>query len=113
MEMEMTDAPHLTRQRWSCLIALRKNKVLQRREFLARELQTEWRGKMRPASGATMHSLREAGWVEQVVIGGRGEGLPFRSGGPAKAWRVTEAGQKAIDACPDTFPGEPVYKKDG
>ena len=113
MEMEMTDAPHLTRQRWSCLIALRKNKVLQRREFLARELQTEWRGKMWPASGATMHSLREAGWVEQVVIGGKGEGLPFRSGGPAKAWRVTEAGQKAIAACPDTFPGEPVYKKDG
>lgn len=102
-------APYLTRQRWACLIALRNNPRLQRREFLARELQTEFRGKMWPATGATMHSLREAGWVEQVVVGGHGEKMPFRTGGPATAWRVTEAGLEAISACPDTFPGEPVY----
>ena len=105
----MSKPPPLTRGRWACLLALKASPVLRRRPFLARELVTEFRGRQWPSSGATMHSLREAGWVEQVVVGDKGEGMPFRTGGPATAWVVTEAGQAAIDACPDTFPGEPVY----
>lgn len=105
-----TPAPHLTSQRWRCLIALRENRVLQSRPFLPRELVIVGRGgHLRPCAGATMHSLREAGWVEQVSIGGTGEGMPFRAGGPATAWQITDAGRKAIAACPDTFPGESVY----
>ena len=102
--------PHLTRTRWECLIALKSNRVLMGRPFLARELVIRGRGG-RPwvSSGATMHSLREAGWVEQVSFGGAGEGMPFRTGGPATAWQITDAGRAAVDACPDTFPGEPVY----
>jgi hypothetical protein len=106
-------APHLTRGRWACLKALKASKVLRSRPFLAKELVTEFRGKQWPSSGATMHALREAGWVEQISIGGKGEGMPFRTGGPATAWVVTPAGQIAIDACPDTFPGEPVYEPKG
>ena len=105
-------APPLTRTRWGCLMALKENRVLRTRPFMAKELKTIYRGKEWPATGATMHSLREAGWVEQISVGGKGEGMPFRSGGPATAWVITHAGQIAIDACPDTFPGEPVYGKE-
>lgn len=102
--------PHLTRTRWECLIALKSSRVLTTRPFLARELIIRGRGgRPWPSTGATMHSLREAGWVEQVSVGGSGEGMPFRSGGPATAWQITDAGRAAVDACPDTFPGEPVY----
>jgi hypothetical protein len=109
--MTMGDIPFLTKRRWACLVALKRNKALQRREFLAGELVVEGRnGHPFTATGATLVSLREAGWVDQVVVGGHGEKMPFRTGGPARAWRVTEAGLKAIAACPDTFPGEPVYE---
>ena len=63
----------------------------------------------RAAAELMEEGMREAGWVEQIVVGDKGEGMPFRTGGPATAWAVTEAGQAAIDACPDTFPGDPVY----
>jgi hypothetical protein len=106
----MSDIPHLTKRRWDCLRALKASKVLQRREFLAGELMVAGRsGHLKPASGATLYSLCEAGWVAPVVYGGHGEGMPFRTGGAVRAWRLTPAGLKAIEACPDTFPGEPVY----
>ncbi len=100
--------PHLTGIRWRCLMGLRASPTLLRRPFLARELIYAGRnGAPRPVSGATMFSLEEAGWVERITIGN--EGMPFRTGGPQNAWQVTDAGREAIKACPDTFPGEPVY----
>lgn len=57
-----------------------------------------------------MVALEKAGWVERIDIGST-EGMPFRTGGPVRAWQVTDAGREAIAACPDTFPGEPVYRK--
>jgi hypothetical protein len=38
-----------------------------------------------------------------------GQGMPFQSGGPISAWEITDAGREAVKACPDTFPGDPVY----
>lgn len=106
--------PHLTRQRWACLVALRNNPFLMRRAFLASELVIEGRGG-RPWSGTgpTLDSLRKAGWVERIAVGGASEGMPFRTGGAAYAWQVTESGRQAVAACPDTFPGEPVYHGKG
>lgn len=65
-----------------------------------------------PASGATMDSLREAGWVQSVIIGPE-KGLGFRMGGPIRMWQLTETGKKAVENCPATFPGEPVYGAKG
>lgn len=109
----MTEKPQLTRVRWAALKALKGQKALQRRPFMTRELMipSRWSpGKSRPASGATLVSLEQAGWVRRIIIGDKGDGMPFRTGGQATAWEITDAGHEAIAACPDTFPGEPVYE---
>jgi hypothetical protein len=31
---------------------------------------------------------------------------------PPGRWQITEAGRKAIAACPDEYPGDPVYGGD-
>lgn len=101
----------LTRQRWEVLTALKKNPHLMKREFLAREIIINHRdGKTWAASGPTIESLKRCGWVEHVTLGGGwGDGTPFRMGRMPSAWRITEAGLKAVEACPDQFPGEPRY----
>lgn len=103
------DKPHLTRARWSALVVLKQSKSLHRRPFLAKELTRIYRTGVgiRQAHGALLFSLEKAGWVERITIGS--EGMPFRTGGPARAWQITPAGHEAIAACPDTFPGDPVY----
>ena len=106
--------PHLTNTRWAYLCALKASKALQSRPFLASELVTLRVGGERGfrATGATMASLRDAGWLESVPLDAGGSGSPFRMGRMAQAWRLTEAGRAAIAACPDTFPGPPVYEDD-
>jgi hypothetical protein len=110
--------PHLTRVRWQILLALRNNRVLQNRPFLAKELMVKHHSRsrpgefyMRPAAGMSMITLEQAGWVERTTWGAKGQRMPFQSGGPLSAWQLTDAGRAAIAACPDTFPGEPVYRK--
>jgi len=103
--------PHLTKVRYHYMMALRDNKVLLSRPFVPRELialRLGRGGKPFPASGATMDSLAKAGWVRKVVVGDDGY-LPFRSGGPAVAWEVTDEGRRVMDMLPDKFPGEPTY----
>lgn len=102
--------PHLTRARWACLIALKQSPALLRRPFLPREVKMLSRNNKTtyPATGPTMVALEKAGWVERTTWG-TGPGMPFQSGGPINAWSITDAGREAIAACPDTFPGEPVY----
>ena len=91
-------------------MALKASPVLMNRPFLAHELKYGGRkGGDTPARGATMYALESAGWVKRAVFGGKGDRMPFRSGGPVTAWEVTLAGKEAVAACPDTFPGEPVY----
>ena len=110
----MTEKPILTERRWLALRALKANKVLHRRPFLAHELRVSSvrrsPDKLYPASGALLFSLEKAGWLRRIIIGDKGDGMPFRAGGVATAWEITEAGHEAIAACPDTFPGEPVYE---
>ena len=104
------NVPNLTIGRWAALMALKKQPVLLRRPFVARELKIMCRGShMRPASGATMDALRTAGWAEKIVVGGKGEGMPFRTGGESTCWQITDAGREAVEACPAEFPGDPVY----
>lgn len=107
--------PHLTNTRWAYLCALKASKTLQSRPFLAGELATLRAdgGRGFPATGATMASLRDAGWLVPVPLDVGGPGAPFRVGRMAQAWRLTEAGRAAIAACPDTFPGPPVYQEGG
>ena len=108
------EMPALTKVRWACLLAFKRQKVLMTRPFLPHELMYGGRRSgMTPARGPTMVALERAGWVRRTVWGGAGQGMPFRSGGPVNAWEITEAGRVAIDACPDTFPGEPVYGAKG
>lgn len=106
----MSEAPWLTKTRWKCLQAFKRQPRLMDRAFLPKELITqnrkgEWKF---PATGATMDSLREAGWVQQVIIG-PSNSLGFKLGGAPRMWQLTEAGKEAVKNCPDTFPGEPVY----
>lgn len=106
----MTVKPHLTLKRWECLLALKASPTLQRRPFLAHELKTPGRnGVLRPSTGPTLSGLEKAGWVERAAWGKPGQGMPFRTGGPVNAWQLTYAGRRAVAACPDEFPGEPVY----
>jgi hypothetical protein len=106
----MDDLPWLTHRRWACLQAFKRQPELTRRAFVAREMilpnrRGEWCFK---ASGATMDSLRDAGWVQRVTFG-EGQSLGFRLGGVPNAWQITQAGFQAVADCPDIFPGEPVY----
>jgi hypothetical protein len=106
----MRDAPHLTLIRWNCLRSFKKNQLLLRRPFLASELKIPHRnGKLVSATGPTLYGLEKAGWVERAQWGTEEKNMPFRTGSPGNAWQVTHAGREAIAACPDTFPGEPVY----
>ncbi len=108
----MNDKPYLTFTRWLCLRSFKQNPLLLRRPFLAKELKIPYRnGTLRPAAGPTLAGLEQAGWVERTSWGSPGQGMPFQTGGPISAWQVTHAGREAIAACPDTFPGEPVYGK--
>jgi hypothetical protein len=103
-------APWLTRRRWQCLQAFRRQPRLMDRAFLANELRIQHRNSdtYRPAAGATMDSLRDAGWVQQVIIG-PDDSLGFRLGRAPRMWQLTDAGREAVKNCPDTFPGKPVY----
>ena len=109
--------PHLTLARWYLLRALKYSKVAQSRPFLPKEIVVMYNYLAKPgtyerrATGPGMMSLEKAGWVERTVWGAPGQGMPFQSGGSISAWQLTDAGRKAIAACPDTFPGEPVYGK--
>lgn len=104
--------PYLTEVRWKCLRAFRDQPHLMRRPFLAKELKVPARnGVLRPATGPTLVGLEKAGWVRRTIYGSPGTGMPFRTGGPISAWELTDAGREAIAACPDTFPGEPVYTR--
>jgi len=106
----MTDSPWLTYTRWGCLQAFKRQPRLMDRAFIPKELMTpNRRGDFTfPATGATMDSLREAGWVQSVIIGPE-KGLGFRLGGAVRMWQLTDAGREAVKNCPDTFPGKPVY----
>lgn len=101
--------PHLTKARWFWLRALKRSRALQSRAFVPSELKYKSDGLEWVATGATLSSLEKAGWVERTIWGVPGQGMPFQCGGPVSAWQLTEAGREAIAACPDTFPGEPVY----
>ncbi len=109
----MTELPWLTRTRWECLQAFKRQpRTLMDRAFMAKEMilpnrRGEWVFK---ASGATMDSLRDAGWVQRVYFG-EDKQLGFRLGRMAPLWEITPAGRQAVQDCPDTFPGEPVYGK--
>lgn len=107
----MSDLPYLTRLRWACLQAFRRQPLLLGRAFLARELMVIYRdgGRETPGTGATLESLRAAGWVSGVIHDFGGAGAPFRIGKPITLWQITDAGREAIRQCPDIFPGEPVY----
>lgn len=108
----MIDVPYLTSVRWHCLQAFKRQPSLMRRPFLAKELQIQarWNDQvLRPATGPTLSGLERAGWVRRAIWGLPGTGMPFRTGGPISAWELTDAGREAIAACPDIFPGEPVY----
>jgi hypothetical protein len=99
-------APNLTSARWEVLLYLKTHPHLMARPFLAREIRVAYRGgKHGPASGATMHSLREAGWLRHVVVGDKPGEMPFRTGGPAACWEITDTGREAVAACPDEYPG--------
>ena len=106
--------PWLTKKRWYCLQAFKRQPRLMDRAFLAKELLVGWRwnDQLKPAKGPTIESLREAGWVEVVIIGPK-RGLGFRMGGAIRMWQMTDAGRDAVQNCPDTFPGEPVYGSKG
>lgn len=108
----MTDhaeQPHLTRSRWSALKMMKDQKSLLRRPFLSKELKRVSRNEkaVHSSHGALLVSLEKAGWVERITV--QNVGVPFLPGGPRNAWQVTDAGREAIAACPDTFPGDPVY----
>lgn len=104
------ELPYLTEVRWNCLRSFKRQPSLLRRPFLAKELKVPSRnGVMRPATGPTLSGLEKAGWVRRTIWGQPGTGMPFQSGGPISAWELTDAGREAIAACPDTFPGDPVY----
>jgi hypothetical protein len=103
----MSDEPWLTKKRWMCLQAFKRQPRLLDRAFLAREVLLGENRK--PAAGVTMDSMREAGWVQSVIIGPE-KGLGFRMGGPIRMWQLTDAGREAVKNCPDTFPGTPVYR---
>lgn len=108
----MIDVPYLTSVRWHCLQAFKRQPALMRRPFLAKELkiQARWNDKvLRPATGPTLSGLEKAGWVRRAIWGLPGTGMPFRTGGPISAWELTDDGREAIAACPDIFPGDPVY----
>ena len=79
------------------------------KELITQNRKGEW---VFPAKGATMDSLRDAGWVDRVQYG-EGQNLGFRLGRTPTAWQITQAGRQAVQDCPDTFPGEPVYGKGG
>lgn len=101
---------YLTKARWEALQAFKRQPHLLKREFVAKDLMVRsWENKpLHPAYGMMMYSLQEAGWIERVQIAeGWGSGSPFRMGRLPKAWKVTDAGLKAIEECPDVFPGEP------
>jgi len=105
--------PHLTIGRWNALKALRKQPELHHRPFAARELKVMHRGgNRRPASGPTLDALRSAGWAEKVNVDLHDNDLPFHVRIDGTAWQITDEGRKAIDACPDEYPGDPVYGKD-
>jgi hypothetical protein len=110
----MTDAlPWLTKRRWGCLQAFKRQRILMERCFMAKEMilpnrKGEW---VFPATGATMDSLRDAGWVRRVYFGDD-QSLGFRLGRMPPLWEITDAGREAVKNCPDTFPGEPVYRKE-
>jgi hypothetical protein len=106
--------PWLTKQRWNCLRAFKRQPRLMDTAFIPKQLvlpnrRGEWTF---PATGATMHSLREAGWVKSIIIG-PDDSLGFRLGKAPRMWEITEAGREAVKNCPDTFPGEPVYSTKG
>lgn len=102
--------PYLTEVRWNCLLAFKRQPHLMRRPFLAKELKVPGRnGVLRPSTGPTLSGLEKAGWVRRAIWGTPGQGMPFQSGGPISAWELTDAGVEAVNACPDTFPGDPVY----
>lgn len=102
--------PYLTVVRFHCLRAFARQPSLLRRPFLAKELKVEGRnGVLRPATGPTLFGLEKAGWVRRTIWGLPETGMPFQSGGPISAWELTDAGREAVAACPDTFPGDPVY----
>lgn len=106
------DKPWLTKRRWNCLKAFQRQPHLMDRPFQAKELiicnrRGEWTF---PASGAMVDSLRNAGWIEQVIVEPE-KGLGFRVGGPVRMWQITDPGRDAVKACPDTFPGNPIYRK--
>lgn len=102
--------PILTKRRWQCLVALRNSPALLDRPFMARELIIPYRRNNGAAAGATMDSLRAAGWIERADMATTwGPGAAFRMGKTPQAWVVTEAGREAIKQCPDVFPGEPRY----
>jgi len=105
--------PRLTLGRWTALMALRDQPELQRRPFSARELKVMPRsGKRRPASGATLAALRSAGWAEKITVNVLVSDAPFQTQTDKCRWQITEAGRKAIAACPDEYPGDPVYGGD-
>jgi hypothetical protein len=105
------DLPWLTERRWACLQAFKRQPHLMTRPFLAKEMIVPWRrGAQHKATGATMDSLRDAGWVQRVYYG-EGEHLGFRLGRTPTAWQITQAGMQAVQDCPDIFPGDPVYGK--
>ena len=103
--------PWLTKSRWGCLQAFKRQPRLMDTAFIPRQLMLpNRRGDFTsPATGATMHSLREAGWVQHVIIG-PDDSLGFRLGRAPRMWQMTDAGREAVNNCPDTFPGEPVYR---
>jgi len=84
------------------------------RPFMGKELIVISRyGKPHTAPPPMLDSLRRAGWLEQVSIeSSLGEGSPFRLGKMPKAWRITDAGRRAVAACPEFNPGEPVGAAD-
>jgi len=97
--------PFLTYIRWAWLRAMKSSKSLMRRPFLPREVRyRDQRGRPRTGGGPMMHSLRLAGWVEQITVDGA---MPMWTSGKATAWQITAAGRLAIEACPDEFPGGP------
>ena len=107
----MTDAPTLPRLRGACLQAFRRQPRLMDRAFMARELLVIYRegGRAMAGTGATLESLRQAGWVSGVIHDFGGAGALFRMVMPVTMWQSTDAGRESIRQCPDIFPGESVY----
>lgn len=106
------NSPWLTQKRWYALQAFKRQPHLMDRPFVAKELLVNWRwnDELRPATGPAMESLREAGWVTKVVVAQSWGNGSFRMGRIPHAWEITDAGRKAVDDCPDVFPGVPVYR---